>query len=421
MKKSTRFAALLLSVMMIFGTTTVGHAAGVGKFDDVLTTHWAYQDIEVIAEGGLISGYGNRKFGPDDSFTIAQMAAIISNAIGYEGYTKDGFWAYGYVDYCVNTLKCLPSHGAINAKNYNIPITRELTVYMLINGLGVKNATAFMQPITINDIPDSAQIDDRYVDAVVAAYRNNMTVGIDENKTFNPKGLLTRAQGAIMLVRAGFTKAATADRIDPKIAWENIKKLGIREDKTTKNDTDLNVSVIRFTDPKVGGITVTYNYHVGRFGILMQEENYGAMYNERGEFIDVNGNVIAWPYNEETYEYYASTGYSLEARRFVKKIAACIVGEAGSDVVYEGMKGVFLGTRYDRGGGQACAIMWTGDRPVTISRDSVNPIVDISFSSLDNEMGYKRLLADRVSGMQIKPSYFFSLEHAITAYKLDQW
>lgn len=425
MKKTTRFAALLLTIVMILSTSTICYAAN-GHFDDVPSKHWAYNEIETMAEGGLVNGYGNRKFGPEDTFTIAQMATIISNALGYEGYSKDGFWAYGYVEYCINTLKCLPSHGAINAANYSVPITRELTVHMLINSIGVKNSTGFEKPITVNDIPDIDKADSRYVDAIVAAFRNGMTVGVDANKTFNPKGKLTRAQGVVMLVRAGFTEAADkptvdADRIDSATAWANIKKLGAWEDKTTKEDREFGVSVIRFTDPKVGGVVVEYNSKNGNIGVIMNEENTPDMYNSAGEFIDVNGNKISWPYNEETFEYYASTGYSLEARRFVKKIAACVVGAAGAEEVYDGMKGVFLGTRYDRGGGHACAIIWTGNRPVSISRDGITPIVSIGFGALDNEAGYKRMLANRVSGMQIEPSYQFNLERATIAYNLNQW
>ena len=425
MKKTTRFAALLLTIVMILSTSTICYAAN-GHFDDVPSKHWAYNEIETMAEGGLVNGYGNRKFGPEDTFTIAQMATIISNALGYEGYSKDGFWAYGYVEYCINTLKCLPSHGAINAANYSVPITRELTVHMLINSIGVKNSTGFEKPITVNDIPDIDKADSRYVDAIVAAFRNGMTVGVDANKTFNPKGKLTRAQGVVMLVRAGFTEAAEkptvdADRIDSATAWANIKKLGEHVDISTKDQSSRGISQIRFSDPKTGGIIVQYNSKTGVINVIAKEENEAAMYNDKGNFIDVNGKEISWPFNEETYEYYASTGYGLEARRFVKRIATCVVGSAGAEEVYEGMKGVFLGTRYDQGGGQPCAMMWSGNRPVTIFRDSVNPIVSVAFGALDDEIGYKMALSDRVSGMQIPPSYQFSFEHAVTAYKLNQW
>ena len=424
MKKSARFAALLLTVMMLLGVSTVSQASSVGTFDDVPTSHWAHEQINTIAQGGLISGYGNGKFGPNDSFTIAQVAAIISNVLGYEGYTKDGFWAYGYVDYCVNTLKCLPSHGAISAKNYNVPVTRELAVHMLISSLGIKTAPEFPEQLRPNDIPDSQNIQAPYLDAVMSAYRNGVLTGVDSKRTFDPKGILTRAQGAAMLVNIGCTKVIDQNcdptEMDPILCWAKIKELGAWEDWTCRTDSFYDSYEIRFTDPKLGGIEVSFNVCTGIFNIHLYEWNYWDMYNEKGQCIDVNGNVIDWHYDEE-YNFFGSTGYSLEARRFCKQIFAAIVGPEVAETLYADMKAVFLGEVYDRGGGRPYRFQWNANRSISMNNNMENCFT-AAFGSPHDEFGHKVSLYDLyISGMQIPPTYHFQFERAVKAYHLDQW
>lgn len=51
-------------------------------FDDVPTTHWANPYISKAAELGIVSGYGNGKFGPSDSVTYEQAITMVIRAIG---------------------------------------------------------------------------------------------------------------------------------------------------------------------------------------------------------------------------------------------------------------------------------------------------------------------------------------------------
>jgi hypothetical protein len=254
-------------------------------------------------------------------------------------------------------------------------------------------------------------------------------VGVDSKNSFNPKGTLTRAQGVVMLVRAGYTTAAdkptttttttttTTNRVESSEAWANIKKLGTWKEVASTFGTG---TTIKFTDAKYGGIQVTYYSETGKFKIYMPERDDELMYDSDDNFIDVNGKVIDWPYNQTTYEYYASTAYSLEARQFCKKIAACILGTEGIDEFYAGLKGVFLGTSYDRGGGRPTSVKWVGNRGVSISNGE-DYAVTINITGLDDQASYKLLMANRIDGMQITPTYYLGLTNSITAFKLNQW
>lgn len=54
------------------------------EFDDVPKSHWAYESIGKALGMGLISGYGDGSFGPDDSVTYEQVFKILGAALGYE-------------------------------------------------------------------------------------------------------------------------------------------------------------------------------------------------------------------------------------------------------------------------------------------------------------------------------------------------
>lgn len=49
-------------------------------FSDVPTTHWANKYIAKAAELGIVSGYGNGRFGPNDSVTYEQAVTMVVRA-----------------------------------------------------------------------------------------------------------------------------------------------------------------------------------------------------------------------------------------------------------------------------------------------------------------------------------------------------
>lgn len=53
-------------------------------FKDVPATHWAEGWINTAYINGLMEGYGNGYFGPEDEITYTQMAAVIMKALNYD-------------------------------------------------------------------------------------------------------------------------------------------------------------------------------------------------------------------------------------------------------------------------------------------------------------------------------------------------
>ena len=72
-------------------------------FTDVPTSHWANGYIAWAYEQGIISGYGNGKFGPSDTVTYEQAIKMLMAGIGYNDVAIDaGGYPNGYISVADN-------------------------------------------------------------------------------------------------------------------------------------------------------------------------------------------------------------------------------------------------------------------------------------------------------------------------------
>ena len=260
--------AMLVALALVIATMVgIFAARAQADFTDVPTSHWAYSYIDKMAKGGLIKGYGNNKFGPNDTFTVAQMATIICNAKGIEPEGKNGYWAYGALDYCKNKLKCLPDLGELTAKNYDVPCTREVAFWMLMTGLGPNTSAKKDTSITSASIPDYSKIDKAYQSAVLEAYQYGLSNGTDDAMTFEPKLQLKRSEAAAMFVRAGYTEAGMNTDKNGNYIGEDPNAEGIPDDiKLDKNE-------------RINPVTGKFEIYTPGFGWTEFDKNSGGGYN----------------------------------------------------------------------------------------------------------------------------------------------
>lgn len=61
-------------------------ASGVTQFSDVPATHWASGYINIAVSLKIINGYGDGKFGPDDKVTFDQAVTMIVRALGAQAF-----------------------------------------------------------------------------------------------------------------------------------------------------------------------------------------------------------------------------------------------------------------------------------------------------------------------------------------------
>lgn len=76
---------------------------GATQFNDVPADHWASGYINVAAQRGLIQGYGDGNFGPEDQLTYAQAITILVRLVGLGPVVeKEGTWPANYIGRAAN-------------------------------------------------------------------------------------------------------------------------------------------------------------------------------------------------------------------------------------------------------------------------------------------------------------------------------
>lgn len=71
-------------------------------FIDVQSGDWYYKYVAVLNSQGMIDGYGDGRFGPNDTLTSGAALVMVLKAAGSGTIAPSGaHWASGYADYAV--------------------------------------------------------------------------------------------------------------------------------------------------------------------------------------------------------------------------------------------------------------------------------------------------------------------------------
>ncbi len=95
------FAKMLVLAIGWDGTTS-----SASSFSDVSKNSWAFSFVETAVEHGVIEGYSDNSFRPNQKITRAEIAKIMALAKGYEPVSTDAFsdittcWAKEYISAC---------------------------------------------------------------------------------------------------------------------------------------------------------------------------------------------------------------------------------------------------------------------------------------------------------------------------------
>lgn len=100
-------------------------------FTDVPEKHWASAYINTAYAYGLMVGYGHNMFGPEDKITYTQMAAVILKALGYDCSKMS--WPTG-VNSMAQTLNLFKN---VSFKDFSDPCTRANAAQIIYNAFNL--------------------------------------------------------------------------------------------------------------------------------------------------------------------------------------------------------------------------------------------------------------------------------------------
>lgn len=267
-----------------------------GKSFDDIANHYAKTYIAKLAALELISGYGNGKFGPNDTLLAGQYIKMVVNTLGFtpEIPNKARYWE-PFVEIALS--EGLIKEGEI--KDYTAPISRELAATISFRTLmkieDYPEESEVWYDYNMSKISDYLEIDDRYKHDVVMAYRMGLVVG--NNNIYAPKGTLTRAQGAIIIIKL----------IDKNLRKESVPQP--EEILTYKIREDMNEAMFHYlikpgTEYKIypGYFPLREIYDV--FKAMQENLNVGGGYREI-HYAGLNNNFYVGQYvSKEKADYY---------------------------------------------------------------------------------------------------------------------
>lgn len=203
------------------------------EFKDINHGFWAYKEIDLLTDEGIISGYPDNEYLPQKLVTRAEYAAMVIKTIGQENipietmYTfediDNSHWAWGYILRAINLDILKPA-----SDSYFYPndyVTRSEVITFLVNILKSEDIEKKEAIIALqNSFDDFDEIPDWFkVTAGKAEVLNVIAKEPPRERYLDYDKYVNRAQMAVFLARL---KQITDGYIQERIKAEKSPKIG---------------------------------------------------------------------------------------------------------------------------------------------------------------------------------------------------
>ncbi len=219
MKKGFRILAAVLVLCSLLSlpayavTPTADIGSGLGVFEDVAqmtsytfsdleTGHWAYYGIKVSYDKGILLGYQDGTYRPENEVTWGQAiviaarihAAYYGNALNVQERPGD-YWYDPYYRYCA-AMDMIPSSCPKGVNLDRVAIPRYALAYIFSRTVDAED----MPTISDRQITDLDTIPAEYLDSVKLMYSSGVMNGW-KDYSFGGNRVTTRAQIAMVIAR----------------------------------------------------------------------------------------------------------------------------------------------------------------------------------------------------------------------------
>lgn len=132
----TRAQFCKMAVFAMDGSSELGRYSTVTIFPDVKPSHWASSYINMAAKKGVISGFADGKFKPEQTVTAGQAVTILMRGLDYKDENMGGVWPQSYMAEA-GTCGLLKSTGITSAYS---ALTRAQAAKLFLNLFEAKKA-----------------------------------------------------------------------------------------------------------------------------------------------------------------------------------------------------------------------------------------------------------------------------------------
>lgn len=185
----TQFAVMSVEALPVIGLNLTD-----------INGHWAEYNIKKLVALGAVSGYPDGTFKPDNNITRSEFVTILVKAFNRELESGGKVFADTVGHWAAESIAIAASHGIVKGYDENTfgpddTITREQMVVMIANAANLIPAEVELPFI------DSSSISAWAREAMAAAVNNGIIGGYPDN-TVRPQGEATRCEAATVIVNA---------------------------------------------------------------------------------------------------------------------------------------------------------------------------------------------------------------------------
>ncbi len=175
-------------------------------FSDVSSSYWAKPFIERVTKEGVMSGFGDGTFKPEQLVTRAQFAVILNSAFSEEPVRKNRTFkdvtAKNKSAAAINKAYAtgFMSGYSDNTFRPDLKITKAQALVFLANGLQLTVPKSVSKTLSV--YRDADEIADNAQNGVAAATDSKLVVNYPKIAFLNPNDEMTRADAAAMIYQA---------------------------------------------------------------------------------------------------------------------------------------------------------------------------------------------------------------------------
>ncbi len=172
-------------------------------FKDIDDSHWAYTEIKYMVDNGVISGYDDGTFRPNEIVTREQFAKMATLSLGLkESENKDIIfsdvsekdWAYTYIEAIKPYLDGFKLKDKIYFKGLS-KVSREQAISTIVKAKSLSVDQLDIKELSV--FKDYKSISSKYSKYILKAYKDGIISG--DNGNIKPKEGLTRAEAVMLL------------------------------------------------------------------------------------------------------------------------------------------------------------------------------------------------------------------------------
>lgn len=274
MKSAGSVIRSLVIATLLVSTLSFHHANAAAGFKDVPSDHWAKKEIDYLVNEGIINGYQDGSFKPNNYVTNAQVALMLVRALklNTSGRPNVKLADVPSTHHAYKEIAAVIDEGIFpkgNMFNPNAPISREAMARALVNAFKLQGSSS----VSFTDVPSSYWA----YSYIVKLAANNITTGYNDG-TFKPKNKVTRTQFSAFVARA-LNESFKPPAINPAIGQCGMTVIAARPDSV---DTGGHPVLTEEQDSgKVGMNMVATNYGDGfRIVPINYESNTAGAYAE---------------------------------------------------------------------------------------------------------------------------------------------